>query len=72
MLRCALCGVGLARRPAGERQPTKCALCHGQPQVKPAPQPPPKQQGVQPMRSQSYETEWLAEQLKPPRMPWDT
>lgn len=25
-----------------------------------------------PMRGQSYEAEWLAEQLKPPRMPWDT
>ena len=25
-----------------------------------------------PMRGQSYEKDWLAEQLKPPPMPWDT
>jgi hypothetical protein len=68
MLRCEACGASLAKRPAGERQPTKCAQCRGRPQVKPAP----KQRGEQPMRGQSYEAEWLAEQLKPPRMPWDT
>jgi hypothetical protein len=25
-----------------------------------------------PMRGQSYEAEWLAEQLKPPPMPWES
>jgi hypothetical protein len=66
MLRCEACGASLARRPAGERQPTKCAQCRGQPQVRP--KLPPKQQGEQSTRSQSYDAEWL----KLPRMPWDT
>jgi hypothetical protein len=69
MLRCDACGASLAKRPVGERQPTRCALCRGQPQVKQVQKLPPKQQ---PMRGQSYDEEWLAAQLKPPRMPWET
>jgi hypothetical protein len=66
MLRCESCGAGLAKRPAGERQPTRCARCRGQPQVKPVPKPPPKQRGERPT-VQSYGADALAM----PKLPWD-
>jgi hypothetical protein len=72
MLRCEACGASLARRPAGERQRAKCAQCRGQPQVKPAPKLPPKQLKEQPMRGQHYDKSWLADQLAPPKLPWQS
>jgi hypothetical protein len=70
---CSRCGAPLPASSGPGRPRTLCDECRGQKRNGQAGAPLPDLKPAQgPMRSQSYEAEWLAEQLKPPRMPWDT
>jgi hypothetical protein len=68
---CSRCGGPLPASSGPGRPRTLCDECRGRKRNGHDPKPLADLK-ERPMRGQSYEAEWLAEQLKPPRMPWDT
>jgi hypothetical protein len=68
---CAECGVALPAKTGPGRRSTRCDECRGQKRNGQASAPLPDLKPEQrPMRSQDYEKDWLAEQLTPPKLPW--
>jgi hypothetical protein len=68
---CIECGDPLPAKTGPGRRPTRCERCRRSKHNGHDPKPLADLK-ERPMREQSYEAEWLAEQLKPPKMPWDT
>ena len=67
---CVECGAALPAKTGPGRRSTRCDACK------------PKRNGhdpkplpdltERPMRGQDYEKDWLADQLAPPKLPWET
>jgi hypothetical protein len=68
---CSRCGAPLPANSGPGRPRSLCDDCRGQKRNGHDPKPLADLK-ERPMRAQSYEAEWLAEQLRPPRLPWES